>query len=389
VSEVVARGHVDPQKLFVTAAAAGGVLTCWMIGRTDRFRAAATVYPVINWFSWVLTSDIPSFGVKYWFPGMPWEHTEHYMARSLFSVLGNVKTPTLVITGEEDWRTPISESEQYYTALRLAGVESVLVRVPQEPHGIRVRRATTWPRCSTSWAGSTATWSRAPMRRAVHRLPGLLIADHEFDVRSTRGPAGGAPERLRGASSWPRKNRRRTCPCCCSCRADRASPRRGRRRRRAGSSARLQDYRVLLAGPARHGAQHAGAPRHARRPAVRARARGVPRALPRRRDRRRLRMHPARAARRGHAVERAGQSYGGFCITHYLSARPEGLREVFVTGGLPPLGVAVDDVYRATYRRVAERNRLYYERYRRTSSSRVGSPTCSRQATSDCLAAAA
>jgi acylaminoacyl-peptidase len=87
----------------------------------------------------VLTADIPSFGIKYWFPGPPWEHPEHYMQRSLFSVIANVTTPTMVITGEEDWRTPISESEQYYTALKLRGVEAVLVRVPGEPHGIRSR----------------------------------------------------------------------------------------------------------------------------------------------------------------------------------------------------------------------------------------------------------
>ncbi len=139
VTAAVSRGNLDPDRLYVTGGSGGGVLTCWMIGRTDRFRAAATVYPVINWFSWVLTADIPSFGVKYWFPGMPWEHTEHYMERSLFSVFDNVKTPTMVITGEEDWRTPISESEQYYTALKLKGIETVLVRVPGEPHGIRVR----------------------------------------------------------------------------------------------------------------------------------------------------------------------------------------------------------------------------------------------------------
>jgi dipeptidyl aminopeptidase/acylaminoacyl peptidase len=139
VTAVVGRGYVDPGQLFVTGGSGGGVLTCWMIGRSDRFRAAATVYPVINWFSWVLTSDIPSFGAKYWFPGMPWDETEHYMKRSLFSVFKNVKTPTMVITGEADWRTPISESEQYYTALKLKGVETVLVRVPDEPHGIRAR----------------------------------------------------------------------------------------------------------------------------------------------------------------------------------------------------------------------------------------------------------
>jgi pimeloyl-ACP methyl ester carboxylesterase len=58
-----------------------------------------------------------------------------------------------------------------------------------------------------------------------------------------------------------------------------------------------------------------------------------------------------------------GQSYGGFCVTHYLSAAPDGLKEAIITGGLPPLNRPADDVYRATYQRVLDKNRLYYERY--------------------------
>jgi dipeptidyl aminopeptidase/acylaminoacyl peptidase len=139
VDAIIEKGYIDTDNLFVTGGSGGGVLTCWMIGRTTRFRAAVTVYPVINWYSWTLTSDIPFIGVKYWFPGMPWDHADHYEKRNLLSVVKNVKTPTMVLCGEEDWRTPISESEQYYRALKLLGVESVLVRVPGEPHGIRVR----------------------------------------------------------------------------------------------------------------------------------------------------------------------------------------------------------------------------------------------------------
>ena len=139
VDAVVAKGYVDPARLFVTGGSGGGVLTCWMVGRTDRFRAAVSCYPVINWTSWVLTSDIPSFGVSYWFPGPPWEHPEHYAKRSLLSVVGNVTTPTMVMTGEDDYRTPMSESEQFYTALKLRRVESALVRVPGESHGIAGR----------------------------------------------------------------------------------------------------------------------------------------------------------------------------------------------------------------------------------------------------------
>jgi acylaminoacyl-peptidase len=139
VDAMLAKGYIDPDQLYVTGGSGGGVLTCWMVGHTTRFRAAVTVYPVINWYSFVLTSDIGNFVTKYWFPGLPWDNVEHYEKRSLLSIVKNVKTPTMVLTGEADYRTPMSDSEQYYQALKLLGIESVLVRVPDEPHGIAVR----------------------------------------------------------------------------------------------------------------------------------------------------------------------------------------------------------------------------------------------------------
>lgn len=139
VDAVIAKGYVDESNLFVTGGSGGGVLTAWMIGNTTRFRAALAFYPVINWESFSLTADMAPSSVNNWFPGFPWDHRENYEKRSLLSVVKNVKTPTLVMTGEEDWRTPMSESEQYYKALKMLGVESVLVRVPEEPHGIRRR----------------------------------------------------------------------------------------------------------------------------------------------------------------------------------------------------------------------------------------------------------
>ena len=138
VDAVMAKGFIDDRNLFVTGGSGGGVLTCWMIEHTDRFRAAVPTNPVINWYSFVLTSDIP-FVARYWFPGNPWEYTQQYMERSLTNLVGNVKTPTLLMTGEADYRTPISETEQFYEALKLRNVEAVLVRVPEEPHGIRRR----------------------------------------------------------------------------------------------------------------------------------------------------------------------------------------------------------------------------------------------------------
>jgi dipeptidyl aminopeptidase/acylaminoacyl peptidase len=139
VDAVIAKGYIDPDNLFVTGGSGGGVLTCWMIDRTTRFRAAASLYPVINWYSWALTSDLPSFGTLYWFSGPPWEKSEEYVKRSVLSYVDKVTTPTLLATGEDDFRTPISEAEQYYAALKLRKIESVLVRFPGEPHGLSAR----------------------------------------------------------------------------------------------------------------------------------------------------------------------------------------------------------------------------------------------------------
>jgi dipeptidyl aminopeptidase/acylaminoacyl peptidase len=139
VDAVVAKGYVDASNLFVTGGSGGGVLTAWMIGHTTRFRAALAFYPVINWESFALTADMAPTAVNDWFPGFPWEYRENYDKRSLLSVVKDVKTPTLIMTGEEDFRTPMSESEQYYKALKMRGIDAVLVRVPEEPHGIRRR----------------------------------------------------------------------------------------------------------------------------------------------------------------------------------------------------------------------------------------------------------
>ena len=139
VDAVIAKGYIDTDNLFVTGGSGGGVLTCWMIDRTTRFRAAASLYPVINWYSWSLTTDIPILSTQYWFPGLPWDNMEQYMKRSVLSYINKVKTPTLLMTGEEDFRTPLSEAEQFYTGLKLQKIEAVLVRVPGEPHGISRR----------------------------------------------------------------------------------------------------------------------------------------------------------------------------------------------------------------------------------------------------------
>ena len=139
VDAVIARGYIDPAQLFVTGGSGGGVLSAWIIGNTDRFAAAAVAKPVINWISHALYSDIPEGVTRYWFEHMPWEDPDEYWRRSPLSLAGNVTTPTLLLTGEADHRTPIAESEQYYQALKLRQVDTALVRVPEASHGIAGR----------------------------------------------------------------------------------------------------------------------------------------------------------------------------------------------------------------------------------------------------------
>jgi dipeptidyl aminopeptidase/acylaminoacyl peptidase len=134
VDSVIARGYVDEDNMYVTGGSGGGVLTAWIVGRTDRFRAAVSVKPVINWYSHVLTADGPGFFYRYWFPGPPWENPDNYLKRSPLSLVGNVKTPTMLLTGEADYRTPISESEQFYEALKIRKVDTALVRIPDASH---------------------------------------------------------------------------------------------------------------------------------------------------------------------------------------------------------------------------------------------------------------
>lgn len=136
VDAVLAKGFVDESNLFVTGGSGGGVLTAWIVGKTNRFKAAVVAKPVINWTSFVLYADGAAFFSKYWFGKKPWEDPESYFKRSPLSYVANITTPTMLLTGEEDYRTPIAESEQFYTALKLEGVETAMVRIPGASHGI-------------------------------------------------------------------------------------------------------------------------------------------------------------------------------------------------------------------------------------------------------------
>ncbi len=139
VDWAIDNGFADKDNLFIAGGSAGGIATAYAIGLTDRFNAAVAAKPVINWVSKVLTADSYIGQIANQFPGPPWEHLDHYWERSPLSLVGNVTTPTMLITGEEDWRTPISETEQFYQALQLRQIPSVMVRLPDTNHGIAGR----------------------------------------------------------------------------------------------------------------------------------------------------------------------------------------------------------------------------------------------------------
>lgn len=139
VDALVDRNYVDPDRLFVTGGSGGGILTAWIVGKTDRFAAAASVKPVINWMTMALTADIAQIVRRHWIRAVPWEDPDAFLDRSPIMLIDNVVTPTLVMVGEEDWRTPTWEAEQFYTALKMAGVETALIRIPGASHYIAGR----------------------------------------------------------------------------------------------------------------------------------------------------------------------------------------------------------------------------------------------------------
>ncbi|MEM0985841.1 MAG: S9 family peptidase [Pseudomonadota bacterium] len=139
VDALIAKNYVDPGRLFITGGSGGGVLTADAVSKTDRFVAAASIKPVINWTTMALAADSNVYFAKYWMQAMPWENPERYWSLSPISRVGNVKTPTLMMVGEEDWRTPTWEAEQFYTALKLQGVDTALIRIPGASHSIASR----------------------------------------------------------------------------------------------------------------------------------------------------------------------------------------------------------------------------------------------------------
>jgi len=134
VDSVIGRGYVDTQRMYVGGCSGGGVLSSWVIGHTTRFAAAAVRCPVINWLSMAGQTDVPLF--TYGFFDAPfWEKPDQWIKQSSLSYVGNVKTPTLLMTGELDLRTPMPQTEEYYSALKILKVPVVMLRFSGEYHG--------------------------------------------------------------------------------------------------------------------------------------------------------------------------------------------------------------------------------------------------------------
>jgi dipeptidyl aminopeptidase/acylaminoacyl peptidase len=134
VDAVIGRGFVDTTRMFVGGCSGGGVLSSWVIGHTNRFAAAAVRCPVIDWMSFAGQTDVPLFTYNF-FDKPFWEDPTRWIEQSPLSYVGNVTTPTLIMTGVLDLRTPMAQSEEYYAALAMRGVPAALLRFEGEYHG--------------------------------------------------------------------------------------------------------------------------------------------------------------------------------------------------------------------------------------------------------------
>ncbi|MFZ4380979.1 MAG: S9 family peptidase [Sandarakinorhabdus sp.] len=136
VDEVLKRPWADANNQFIGGGSGGGTLTTHAIGKTNRFNAAAALRPVSDWTIQVLTGDGTTTHMLQWMGGTPWENRERYLRRSPFGQIAQVQTPTLLITGEADFRTLIAQTEAYYQALKVRGVPAMMVRLPEANHGM-------------------------------------------------------------------------------------------------------------------------------------------------------------------------------------------------------------------------------------------------------------
>ncbi len=141
VNHAISLGLADGDRLGVCGTSGGGNLSCWIVGQTNRFKAAIPQNPVTNWRSFYGTSDIGIyFGVEQ-MGGHPQEVPEIYEKCSPISYAHNCQTPTLLVQSEHDWRCPAEQSEQFYSVLKANGCIVEMLRQPGGSHGASISGA--------------------------------------------------------------------------------------------------------------------------------------------------------------------------------------------------------------------------------------------------------
>lgn len=167
VDAVLKQGIVDESRMYVSGCSGGGVLSSWVISHTNRFAAAAVRCPVTDWISMAGETDIPFFTYRF-FKKPFWEDPSDWLAESSLMHVGNVKTPTLIMTGELDRRTPIPQSEEFYQALKYRGVPAALLRFDQEFHGTESIKPSNWMRTQLYMMSWFQRYSGTPALPAPH-----------------------------------------------------------------------------------------------------------------------------------------------------------------------------------------------------------------------------
>ena len=141
VDFAINKGWVDANRLGVTGLSGGGNLSCWIVGQTNRFKAAMPQNPVTNWVSFYGVSDIGVWFATEQMGGHPWEVPEVYAKCSPITYAHHCKTPTLLVVSEHDWRCPPEQSEQFYTVLKVNGCIVEMVRMPDAAHAAAINGA--------------------------------------------------------------------------------------------------------------------------------------------------------------------------------------------------------------------------------------------------------
>jgi dipeptidyl aminopeptidase/acylaminoacyl peptidase len=175
---LAAHPWIDRDRLGVAGGSYGGFMTTWIVGHTDRFRAAVTMRSISNAYSQWGTSDLAYMKGMWEYPGDPWETPQFYLERSPITYVRRMRTPLLILHSEQDYRCPIEQGEQLFVALKKLGVPSLFIRFPNESHDLsrngqprhrleRLRHIVEWFRTYLAPPTGDARVAAAPARETA------------------------------------------------------------------------------------------------------------------------------------------------------------------------------------------------------------------------------